>query len=31
VETILSGELDDVLVGTDTGGLEGFGGELLEL
>lgn len=29
VETLLSGDLDEVLVGADTGGLEGLGAQLL--
>lgn len=31
VETFLSGDLDEVLVGADTGGLEGLGAQLLIL
>ena len=31
VETLLAGELDEVLVGADTGGLEGLGAQLLIL
>lgn len=31
VETLLSGNLDEVLVGADTGGLEGLGTQLLIL
>lgn len=31
VETLLSGDLDEVLVGADTGGLEGLGTQLLIL
>lgn len=31
VETLLSGDLDEVLVGADTGGLEGLGAQLLIL
>jgi len=31
VETFLTGDLDEVLVGTDTGGLESLGGQLLIL
>jgi len=31
VESFLSGNLDEVLVGGDTGGLEGLGAELLKL
>lgn len=31
VESVLSGGLDDVLVGTNSGGLEGLGGDLLVL
>lgn len=31
VETLLAGDLDEVLVGADTGGLEGLGAQLLIL